>query len=213
MKCTMCENEKPLKKERITVKYKDCGLDNVTLIGVTYYKCHQCGEEDQGCRHHADHHGRRREMADALLLVVSRHAPRRFRRPDQGRGGRGRQAPLGAGGVRTAALRRLPLAELHKKLGAEEVSIEVDLNLGTASAKACAPAASAYRTSPKNWSVRPSVACMSGAASASEDTRASSSARALPPISTISGSGCAAKVFQASQANAIRTSALVIPHR
>ncbi len=45
MKCTMCENPKPLKKERITIKYKECGLDNVTLIGITYYKCHQCGEE------------------------------------------------------------------------------------------------------------------------------------------------------------------------
>ncbi len=41
----MCESKKPLKGSRITVKYKDCGLDNVTLIGVTSYKCNHCGEE------------------------------------------------------------------------------------------------------------------------------------------------------------------------
>lgn len=45
MKCAMCENPKSLKKSRITVKYKDCGLDNVTLVGVRYYKCDRCGEE------------------------------------------------------------------------------------------------------------------------------------------------------------------------
>jgi len=45
MKCHMCENTKALKKSRTTVKYKECGLDNVTLVGVEYYKCDQCGEE------------------------------------------------------------------------------------------------------------------------------------------------------------------------
>lgn len=30
------------------MKYKECGLDNVTLRGVDSHKCHQCGEEYLG---------------------------------------------------------------------------------------------------------------------------------------------------------------------
>ena len=65
------------------------------------------GEEAQGRRHHADRRRRRREVADALLLFVSRHAHRRRARAGrrQGRQGRrlqgrdlrrGRQAPARA---------------------------------------------------------------------------------------------------------------------
>lgn len=45
MKCSMCENKKTLSKSHITVKYKECGLENVTLVGVGCFKCDQCGEE------------------------------------------------------------------------------------------------------------------------------------------------------------------------
>lgn len=45
MNCTMCENKKNLKKSNTTFKYKACGLDNVTLIGVVSYRCNECGEE------------------------------------------------------------------------------------------------------------------------------------------------------------------------
>jgi putative zinc finger/helix-turn-helix YgiT family protein len=31
--------------EKITHKYKECGLDNVVLIGVTLFRCVDCGEE------------------------------------------------------------------------------------------------------------------------------------------------------------------------
>ncbi len=45
MKCVLCENKKELKRKKITMKYKQCGLDNVTLRGVEYFKCNRCGEE------------------------------------------------------------------------------------------------------------------------------------------------------------------------
>lgn len=41
----MCENKKNLKREMTTVKYRDCGLDNVTIHNIEKYKCHVCGEE------------------------------------------------------------------------------------------------------------------------------------------------------------------------
>lgn len=45
MNCVLCDNKKALKKQTTTVKYKQSGLDNVTLQGVEYYKCDLCGEE------------------------------------------------------------------------------------------------------------------------------------------------------------------------
>ena len=45
MKCIACDNKKDLKKQKITAKYTQCGLDNVSLVGVDYLKCDQCGEE------------------------------------------------------------------------------------------------------------------------------------------------------------------------
>lgn len=45
MKCIMCSNKMTLKKKTVTVKYKECGLDNVTLRGAERYHCLQCGEE------------------------------------------------------------------------------------------------------------------------------------------------------------------------
>lgn len=44
MKCSMCENNKSLKKCTITVKYKESGLDNITLVGIDSYQCDKCGE-------------------------------------------------------------------------------------------------------------------------------------------------------------------------
>jgi putative zinc finger/helix-turn-helix YgiT family protein len=40
----MCENKEELKKGVTTLRYKDCGLENVTLHGVEYFKCPDCGE-------------------------------------------------------------------------------------------------------------------------------------------------------------------------
>jgi putative zinc finger/helix-turn-helix YgiT family protein len=45
MKCAMCDNPSLLKRRSVTVKYKESGLDNVTLHGVEYFKCDRCGEE------------------------------------------------------------------------------------------------------------------------------------------------------------------------
>ena len=45
MKCTNCESKKELKKVISNYKYKECGLDNVVLAGVSTIKCEQCGEE------------------------------------------------------------------------------------------------------------------------------------------------------------------------
>lgn len=45
MKCVMCENKKNLKSEITTVKYRDCGLDNITIHNIEKYKCPVCGEE------------------------------------------------------------------------------------------------------------------------------------------------------------------------
>ncbi len=41
----MCENKKALKGSKITHKYKECGLDHVTLVGVEHFRCGECGEE------------------------------------------------------------------------------------------------------------------------------------------------------------------------
>ncbi len=44
----MCSNNKVLKKTKITHKYKECGLENVILVGVDFHRCNQCGEEYYG---------------------------------------------------------------------------------------------------------------------------------------------------------------------
>jgi hypothetical protein len=43
MICVECDNEKVLRPHVITKKYKECGLDNVTLHGVEEYRCAVCG--------------------------------------------------------------------------------------------------------------------------------------------------------------------------
>ena len=48
MKCVMCDNKKDLKEKKVKKKYKESGLDNVTLNGVSYSKCDKCGEEYYG---------------------------------------------------------------------------------------------------------------------------------------------------------------------
>lgn len=48
MKCIECDNPKDLSGKAITLKYKECGLDNVTLHGVMNYHCGQCGEDYTG---------------------------------------------------------------------------------------------------------------------------------------------------------------------
>jgi putative zinc finger/helix-turn-helix YgiT family protein len=45
MKCTKCDNKKSLSPHIINLKYKTCGLDNVTVHDVTQYRCDRCGEE------------------------------------------------------------------------------------------------------------------------------------------------------------------------
>ena len=74
------------------------------------------GEEAQGRRHHADRRRRGREVADALLLFLSRHAHRRRARAGRREGGQGRrlqerdfrrgwQAPARARGARAVPAR------------------------------------------------------------------------------------------------------------
>lgn len=45
MECMSCTSTKEMTVETITHKYKECGLDNITLEGVQKYKCQDCGEE------------------------------------------------------------------------------------------------------------------------------------------------------------------------
>ena len=45
MKCLNCDYEQSLKREVRNIKYDECGLDNVTLVGVEYHRCPNCGEE------------------------------------------------------------------------------------------------------------------------------------------------------------------------
>lgn len=45
MKCVMCDNKKSLKKEVVTLRYNECGLNNVVLAGVIKHSCPECGEE------------------------------------------------------------------------------------------------------------------------------------------------------------------------
>ncbi len=44
MNC-ICENKKPLKRELVTKKYIEGGLENVTLVNVERFHCPECGEE------------------------------------------------------------------------------------------------------------------------------------------------------------------------
>ncbi|MFH0818347.1 MAG: type II TA system antitoxin MqsA family protein, partial [Candidatus Micrarchaeota archaeon] len=45
MRCINCENKKALKSERVNIRYKESGLDNILLIGVERSRCDVCGEE------------------------------------------------------------------------------------------------------------------------------------------------------------------------
>lgn len=45
MECMSCASTKEMTVETITHKYKECGLDNITLVGVQKFKCENCGEE------------------------------------------------------------------------------------------------------------------------------------------------------------------------
>jgi len=65
MTCSMCDNKKPLKKIKITHKYKECGLDNVTLIGVDHHRCDKCGEEYFG-------YGNMEELHETITHVLIR---------------------------------------------------------------------------------------------------------------------------------------------
>lgn len=44
MECASCDSKKPMKAEVIVHKFKESGLDNVTLHGVKRYHCTNCGE-------------------------------------------------------------------------------------------------------------------------------------------------------------------------
>ena len=61
----MCDNKKALKKTKITHKYKECGLENVTLIGVEYHRCDKCGEEYFG-------YGNIEKLHEAIANVLLR---------------------------------------------------------------------------------------------------------------------------------------------
>jgi putative transcriptional regulator len=65
MTCSMCDNKKSLKKTKITHKYKECGLENVTLIGVEYSRCDKCGEEYYG-------YGNMEKLNEVIATVLIR---------------------------------------------------------------------------------------------------------------------------------------------
>lgn len=44
MKCVMCDNPKSLKRQLVNHRYTECGLTNVVLRNVEYYRCSTCGE-------------------------------------------------------------------------------------------------------------------------------------------------------------------------
>ncbi len=44
MKCPVCDS-KNIESKKITHKYKESGLSNITLLNVTQVKCSDCGEE------------------------------------------------------------------------------------------------------------------------------------------------------------------------
>lgn len=44
MQCPSCDSKKQMKPETIIHKFKESGLDNITLHGVKQYRCSQCGE-------------------------------------------------------------------------------------------------------------------------------------------------------------------------
>lgn len=48
MRCVNCKDNSQLKEQRIVFKYKECGLDNVTLHGVLHSRCGHCGEDYYG---------------------------------------------------------------------------------------------------------------------------------------------------------------------
>jgi putative zinc finger/helix-turn-helix YgiT family protein len=43
MECFECENPHPFKGRRIVHKYKESGLEHITLSGIEEFKCPQCG--------------------------------------------------------------------------------------------------------------------------------------------------------------------------
>ena len=45
MECFECENKSPFKGRRVVHKYKESGLDFITLIGIEKFKCPECGAE------------------------------------------------------------------------------------------------------------------------------------------------------------------------
>jgi len=44
MQCPSCDSKKAMKSTVIVHKFKESGLDNVTLTGVKEYRCENCGE-------------------------------------------------------------------------------------------------------------------------------------------------------------------------
>ena len=44
MECPSCSSKKAMKCEVVTHKFKESGLENVTLTGVKSYRCNACGE-------------------------------------------------------------------------------------------------------------------------------------------------------------------------
>ena len=61
----MCDNKKHLKRTKVTHKYKECGLDNVTLLGLEHFRCDQCGEEYFG-------YGNMEKLHEAIAHVLLR---------------------------------------------------------------------------------------------------------------------------------------------
>ena len=41
----MCESKKPMTLKKTKLKYDECGLDYITIVDATVYKCSNCGSE------------------------------------------------------------------------------------------------------------------------------------------------------------------------
>ena len=65
MKCSLCNSKKELKRKKISYRYKECGLDTITLKGVEEARCEDCGEAYYNFGDIEELHG---EIAKTLCL-------------------------------------------------------------------------------------------------------------------------------------------------
>jgi len=74
MKCLDCRIE--MSKSEETIAYDECGLEGITLEGVTVHRCPNCGGRTVGIRRIEGLH---RTIAESLALRPERLGPAEFR--------------------------------------------------------------------------------------------------------------------------------------